>query len=229
MIIVRCEQKTDEWNQARLGIPTASEFHRILTPTGKLSEQAGTYRNELLAEWLTGRPLPSFNGDWMERGTALEGEARDYYELLTDRTVEQVGFIYKDERRIVGCSPDGLFENGMDGLEIKVPKPSTHIYYLLNESLPTKYICQVQGAMWITEAKTWEWLSYNPDLPPVLIRVRRDSKYIDALEVAMESFIAELLRGREKLMERGLKPIGVREALEASLEVLNERRNSAAQ
>ena len=44
MIILECttrHQKT--WREARLGIPTASAFKRILTPTGKGSSAADGY------------------------------------------------------------------------------------------------------------------------------------------------------------------------------------------
>jgi hypothetical protein len=34
MIILDLEQGTPEWLQARLGIPTASNFGNIITPTG---------------------------------------------------------------------------------------------------------------------------------------------------------------------------------------------------
>ena len=39
MIVHPCQQGTVEWTEARLGIPTASEFSRIVTATGKLSKQ----------------------------------------------------------------------------------------------------------------------------------------------------------------------------------------------
>lgn len=219
MIILNCDQRSEEWQSARLGIPTASEFDKILTPaTGKLSTQAGAYRHRLLAEWLTGRAADSYNGGWIPRGVEMEAEARTYYEMLTDRTVEQVGFIFKDKRRLVGCSPDGLFDD--TGMEIKCPAPGTHVRYLLDNSLPVDYILQVQGAMWITGAKQWEWLSYHPDMPPVLITVKRDEQKIDLLETAVEHFLFELLAQRQALLDRGLKPINTLEALEASLKMV---------
>ena len=47
MIIVDCEQGTEEWFQARMGVPSASNFSRICTTTGKWSAQAESYINEL--------------------------------------------------------------------------------------------------------------------------------------------------------------------------------------
>ena len=66
-----------EWHEARLGIPTASEFSRIVTPTGKLSAARATYMGELLAEWALGEPVGGFTGtEDTERGQVLEPEAR---------------------------------------------------------------------------------------------------------------------------------------------------------
>ena len=48
MIELPCQQGSVEWFEARLGIPTASEFSRIVTPTGKLSAARVTYMGELL-------------------------------------------------------------------------------------------------------------------------------------------------------------------------------------
>jgi len=228
MIIVPCDQRSAEWNQARCGIPTASAFDRILTPTGERSKQAIAYRNELLAEWVVGHPEIGFNSDWMERGAVLEQQARDYYEVLTDHTIAQVGFVYKDERKLCGCSPDGLFRNPLyparatrefdRGLEIKVLKPGNHIEHMLGEAaLPLKYKPQVQGGMYVTDASEWEWLSYHPEMPPVLVTVPRDEKYIAKLHDAIESFLEDLLRQRELLTLRG---IGTKAQLEASLVLL---------
>ena len=49
MIELPCQQGSVEWFEARLGIPTASEFSRIVTPTGKLSASRHAYMGELLA------------------------------------------------------------------------------------------------------------------------------------------------------------------------------------
>ena len=56
-------------SEARLGIPTASQFSRIVTPTGKLSSTRRKYMGELLEEWISGEPYQEFGGnDWTERG-----------------------------------------------------------------------------------------------------------------------------------------------------------------
>ena len=44
MIVLDCEQGSRAWEEARLGIPTASCFARIVTPGGKLSSQRDGYQ-----------------------------------------------------------------------------------------------------------------------------------------------------------------------------------------
>jgi hypothetical protein len=50
--IYRCEQGSMDWYRLRMGIPTASQFHKIVTPGGKLSEQRHAYMYRLIAERL---------------------------------------------------------------------------------------------------------------------------------------------------------------------------------
>ena len=88
MIIHPAEQGSAAWSEARLGIPTASEFSRIITPGGKLSKSRDGYLAELLAEWALGEPVSDFMGtDWTERGHILEGEARAAYGVIRDADV----------------------------------------------------------------------------------------------------------------------------------------------
>ena len=109
MIVLDCEQGSQAWIDARLGIPTASEFSRIVTPTGRASTAAEGYTAELLAEWALGYPIKEFGGDeWTERGKELEPDARAFYALDTNLDPQTVGFVYRDERKMVGGSPDAL-------------------------------------------------------------------------------------------------------------------------
>jgi hypothetical protein len=197
VIIHDFEQYTPEWYAVRLGIPTASGFDSIFTATGKESTSADTYMHKLLAEWLTGKAEEGYTNAHMERGKELEAEARSYYEFATDAAVRQVGFISTDDG-LCGCSPDGMTEGG---LEIKCPSPGVHVQYLLTvtDDCPAKYRPQVQGSMMVTGAAWWDFLSYHPDMQPVLVRVNRDEEYIKAMRQAMGKFIAKMLAKREQL------------------------------
>ena len=176
------EQRTEGWFAERLGKPTASNFHRIITPTGKSAAGADTYINELVAELITGKSVPVPVTEAMQRGTDLEPEARDVYKLITGQDVFEIGLCLHDDLDC-GASPDGLV--GDDGLlEIKCPIASTMVGYLRDgdDKLPSKYIPQCQGQLWITGRKWLDFVAYHPDMRIVMARVERDEAYIELLE-----------------------------------------------
>lgn len=207
MITVGCVQGSEEWIAARLGIPTASCFHLIITPrTLKPSGSACKYRSKLIAEWLLNTSLDDdVATDLMKRGSFLEQEAVRFYEMERGATTTEVGFILRDDCR-VGCSPDRLV--GADGgLEVKCPAPHTHVGYLI-DGLTEDYRCQIQGALWLTGRRWWDFLSYHPDLPSCLVRIERDEAFIAALAAAVDAFVESLEAGRRLMLELGAIPRG---------------------
>ena len=192
MKFIACEPGSDEWHRARLGIPTASQAKRILTPS-KLSpsEQRDGYMHELIAERLLGTWLDDGRTDFMARGNALEAEAVKYYEFAYDSTTQPGGFCTTDDGR-AGCSPDRLV-NPEGGLEIKCPKPSTHAGYLVKpDALVKDYKLQVLFMLWVTGRPWWDLLSYHPEMPPALVRVPRDEPSIKLIGDRMREFCDEL-------------------------------------
>lgn len=188
MRIVVAEQRSPEWFAARLGVPSASQFGKIITPTGKRSTQADGYLNKLVAEILTGESEYQEPNDAMIRGTVLEPEARAYYELIGGQ-VEEVGFCLHEDG--FGCSPDGLV--GSQGLlEIKCPLAHTHVEYLREGVLPGLYVPQVQGQLLVTGREWCDFLSYHPDMKPLLIRVERDEKFIQTLHDALREMVEQI-------------------------------------
>lgn len=201
MKIYDCVQGSTEWLYLRSGIPTASCFDQILTPGGKPSKSAERYLFSLLAEKMMGHPCVEFMSAWMERGNLMEAEAVSFYELQRDVETVKVGFITNDQGTI-GASPDRLV--GDDGLlEIKVPKESTHVSYLLKKAVDQAYYPQVQGQLWVSGRKWSDILSYHPELPPALIHVERDEEFIGLLSAAVLEFSAVLERYALEARERG--------------------------
>lgn len=203
MIHIECLQGSKEWLQARCGIPTASEFHKILTPaTLKLSKQAETYAYRLLAEWMTGTPFAEEVRIWsssMEEGIEREQEAVEYFELVTGLTTELAGLCLTDDRRI-GASPDRFVSDG-SLLEVKNPLASTHVGWLLGQKVPDDHIIQVQGQLFVTGRKKHTFLSYYPGLPPLMVQSEPDVRYQDALCAALGEFCARLEEGKNRLKE----------------------------
>lgn len=191
MIIVDdISQQSPEWNALHAGVPGASSFSRIVTTKGEPSKSQEDYIYELACEKITGTREQGYTSFAMEQGIVREDEARKLYEFISDEPVRQVGFVFKDEKRACGCSPDGLLSGS--GIEIKCPLGKTHVKYLLNRKLPTDYFVQVQGSMWVCGVNSWIFFSYFPGLEPFILEVQRDYKFTSALEVEMESFLQQL-------------------------------------
>ena len=193
MRIIECEQGSVDWWLARKGIPTASQFDRILTPkTGKYSASAEEYICELIADGMMGGPpqgIEGYTSKAMQDGIDTEPEARRWYAFERDAHVQQVGFCLTDDGRF-GCSPDGLVGDD-GGLELKCPMLKTHIKYLSAGTLPAEYKCQVHGSLIVTERAWWDFVSYAPNLPPLLVRVEPDT-FTEQLRAAMETFWTQL-------------------------------------
>lgn len=188
--IIDCEQGTPDWFAARIGIPTASEFSTVMAKgkDGGKSLTRKTYMLKLAGEILTGEPMESYSNGHMERGKEQEAEARDMYAFMNDADLYQVGFVRNGDK---GCSPDSLIgEDG--GLEIKTALPHIQIERLLKSDLPAEHRAQVQGNMWVTDRKWWDFVSYCPRLPLLIVRVPRDDGYIATLAGAVKEFNAEL-------------------------------------
>lgn len=190
MKIIDCDQGTPEWYAARLGIPTASEFHTVMAvgPKGGKSLTRVAYLNKLVGEILTGDPMQSFVSPDMERGKLMEDEARDLYSFTRDVEPERVGFILNGG---AGCSPDSLIGNN-GGLEIKSAAPHIQVARLLADELPSEHKAQVHGNMWVAEREWWDFVSYCPKLPIFIKRIYRDEDYIKSLALGVELFNVEL-------------------------------------
>ena len=184
--IIDCEQGSIDWHRARLGIPTASRFADILAKgDGKMRAR---YLRDLAGEIYTGEPdTEGFTNAHMERGKLWEADAREHYAFTNDVEPQQVGFIRNGR---AGASPDSLIGDA-GGLEIKTALRHIQIERLQRGGMPPEHKAQVQGCLWITGREWWDFMSYAPGLPPLIVRVPRDEAYIDQLTKAVDAFNEE--------------------------------------
>lgn len=198
MQVVECVQGSAAWFEARVGCVTASRVADVLAKLKRKDGEAAArynYRIQLLSESLTGQPDPHYVSTWMKEGIENEPLARTAYELKTGNDVELVGFVLHPSIDRCGASPDGLI--GRDGLiEIKCPKTTTHIEYLLAGVVPDEYKAQMLWQMACTGRQWCDFVSYDPRLPEHLqlfiVRLTRDDKEIADMEQKVEQFIAEI-------------------------------------
>lgn len=199
MIILDVEQGSEEWMAARVGIPSASVFEKLITTKGEPSKSKQKLLYQLAGEKIIGAKEEGYTNGAMQRGIDMEPEARSLFELMTGLKVEEVGMCYLDERKDRSCSPDGLMED--EGLEIKCPSMAVHVEYLLSGKLPTAYFQQVQGSMYITGLERWHFFSYYPGMKPLHIVVERDEMWIAKLSKILDDFVVELEETTKELME----------------------------
>lgn len=191
MKIVDCVQGTPEWYSARLGIPTASCFDKIVDDEGNPSKTRKRYMFQLAGERVTGKMEETFQSQAMLRGKEMEAEARSFYEVVSGNEVIPVGFCVSEGGAVYGASPDGLV--GKEGtIEIKCPTMATHVSYLLDGNLPSDYFQQVQGQLLVTGREWCDFVSYYPGMNPLIIRIVPNAKFQKKLKQELETFCKEL-------------------------------------
>lgn len=190
------EQRTAEWFQARLGKVTASRVADVIakTKTG-YSASRENYMAQLVVERLTNTQAESFTNAAMQWGTDQEPFARAAYELKMGVMVDETGLVDHPTIPMAGASPDGLV--GEDGLvEIKCPNTATHIDTLLTQTVPAKYITQMQFQMACTGRQWCDFVSFDPRMPQkaqiFIKRVLRDDLFIKEIESEIKKFLAEV-------------------------------------
>jgi putative phage-type endonuclease len=190
------EQRSPEWFASRLGKVTASRVADVIAKTKSgYSASRDNYMAQLICERLTGQQGESFTNAAMTWGTETEPLARSAFEAHADVMVEEVGFVPHPRIRDSGASPDGLV--GAEGmLEIKCPNTATHIDTLLTQTVPGKYITQMQWQMRCCERQWCEFVSFDPRLPQDLQlfvkRVEFNQTYVAMLEEEVINFLEEL-------------------------------------
>lgn len=190
MQIIECDQNTEEWHKARMGIPTASMFATVMASGrgGGDSKTRATYMRKLAGEIITGEPMEGFTNKDLERGHAMEPDARNYYSLVTGNTPNLVGFIRNGDK---GGSPDALI--GDDGvLEIKTAAPHILIGYIEADKFPSEHVAQCQGNLWVSGRDWLDLVVYWPKMPTFIKRIERDPAYIAGLTKGVAEFNAEL-------------------------------------
>lgn len=189
MKLYRVEQGSVEWYRRRLGIPTSSNFHRIVTPKGEPSKQAVKYLYRLVAERLLHETMDDEIGfvKWVAQGREQEPYAVQQFEFVNEVELEPGGFVTSNDGRI-GASPDRIFKGHKESLEIKSPAPWTQLQYLL-EGPEDAYIAQTQGHLLVgDEFDVVHFYTYNPRTPPFHKIILRDRAYQGILRSALSSF-----------------------------------------
>ena len=217
MIIYDAPQGSPEWLASRAGVVTASMFvearKRLKSgpKKGSFSEAAESYAFRLAVERISGTPLDEGFSTWaMKRGQELEPAARAEIEVKLGVFIDAAGFACTDDLKF-GASADGFID--LDGgVEIKcLVDPSRIRNVILNNDI-SEFMDQIQGGMWITGRKWWQFALYCPALEPVglhiwMKRVERDDNYINEMELDLLEFEKLVSQNEKALREYHAEPM----------------------
>ena len=203
MIEHQVEQNSPEWFKLRIGLPTASEFHKIITPaSGHLSKQWKPYASRLIWEKLLNTTTLSLEGiQHIEDGKTLEPVAVQQWEFVNDAKTRKVGFVTSDDG-LIGASPDRFIVGQNKTFEVKCPTGPVHMHYMLFGH-GDKYRPQIQGQLYVCEMDEGVFYSYSQVAPPYEIPTHRDDAYIRSLSSALDEFTYELQELTEKAKAMG--------------------------
>lgn len=187
MIIIDCQQGSDEWKRCRAGHFTASKATDLLMkPTAKGYQGLIT---QIAYERMTGEPVESYKNEWMEYGNEHEDEAAEAYELLTYNKTHKIGFI--EVNSWIGASLDRTVGD-KGGAEIKCVKWNTQIDRILKQKVETEHFNQIQFQLYASQREWIDWFSWHPKLNPVKITVERDKDKIEQIQEALFKAIKDV-------------------------------------
>lgn len=191
-------QESADWMLARAGKFTASRAADLMarTRSGPAASRANLLAT-LAVERIVGHCAPTYTNAAMQRGTDMEGEARDAYSFEKGVAVQESGFVTCPNLPNTGCSPDGFV--GKDGLvELKCPSSmQKHLEALRSGAHAAEYAWQLQHQLMVTGRQWVDAVSYHPDFPDglqlAITRVQRDEKAITELCSAIVAADAEII------------------------------------
>jgi putative phage-type endonuclease len=198
------EQRSPEWFAARIGLVSASRIADVMAKGKGITRTS--YMTQLITETLTGQPTEIFVTREMQWGIDQEDTARAWAGAKLGEMVQEVGFV-RHPTLDSGASPDGLI--GDDAvLEIKAPASHTHLEWILTDTIPSKYVQQMQWQLACTQRKVGWFCSFDPRMPVNLQcwlkRVERDDQLIAELEEEVKAFTTEMELKLKQLQEMTL-------------------------
>lgn len=190
-----------DWFRRKAGKFSGSRFGALMSKTKSGAPTAGRTNliTQLAIERLIGTCTSTYQNANMKQGIEREPELIKAYEDENCLVVDLVDFIDHPKLDFVGCSPDGLVGDD-GGIEGKFREAEAlHFDVLRRGFIPAAYRWQIQGSLWVTGRKWWDYISYHPAFPDdfrlAIVRVERDEQAIADLE-------AECIAANEEVNEQ---------------------------
>jgi putative phage-type endonuclease len=158
-------QGTGAWFSARTGKLTASRMAAAMSflKNGGESSARRDLKVEIVAERMTDNIIQKYVTAEMQWGIDHEPMAKEAFEAKTGIKVTDIGFVDHPMIENFGASPDGLTSDGRC-IEIKCPKTTTHLNYLIDDCVPENHKPQMIVQAACTGRPVW-FVSFDPRLP----------------------------------------------------------------
>jgi hypothetical protein len=180
--------------------PTAEGVQQALRGerVGKPSPASERMAAEIAMERISKQPYgDTFETYALRRGKEWEKWARMKYEGRFSTIIDEEGLILTDDG-MFGCSVDGLI-NHEGGWECKTPTDLLKVLAILRTGDLSEYKHQIQGCIWITGRKWWDFSMPIPSLESLnngndlyVQRVLRDDNFIEEMELGLLKFAAKV-------------------------------------
>lgn len=224
--IIEVKQGSDKWLNLRRCRITASRLGDVMAAPS--TQRYMDYQTQIAQE-LSGIEQPEKDSPWFAHGKEMEPRALGAYDWrFRDELKDKNGkpatlihdvFLVHNEYDWLGCSPDGLYPDYTEGVEVKCRalyknyrqevQMAEHFELIDGRKcVSPEYRFQVQGAMWVTGLEQWKYANYyegpNLDGEPQrklhVVDIPRDEELIDKMELRALAFIRECyeIAGLEK-------------------------------
>lgn len=154
------------------------------------------YMAELVGQIATGELPEQMSFKQCEWGNDHEDSARALFELELSVDVDVPAFIYKDDSKRFGISPDGLIVGKKIGLELKCPfTTKVFVEFATCDKIKKEYIEQCQYSMWVTGYESWYFANYDPRIKGKNLHwvlIERDQAFMDKYDEAAKNFTKDM-------------------------------------
>ncbi len=203
--VIKAEQRSDAWFQARAGRVTGSKASCVLM--GETTAGRNDYLVQLALERLTGRcEEGGYVSAEMTRGIEKEPLARIEAEARIGAFIRETGFC-QHNALMIGTSLDGDSEEFECLYEFKCPKSTTHIKYLESggAELVKDYKAQLMHSFYVTGAQRCIAASFDDRMPDGLTWVQLEvfpkDLPMEEYEKSLMKFLADVNSMECKLMD----------------------------
>lgn len=204
MKILKCEQRSQEWYQARKGKIGGTRLGQVI------SNRKNKLIYELINEQLSDHVFPDdYISDDMQFGIDNEEIARDLYSELSGISFEQIGMILSDYSGIHMASPDGINMNCGIVLEIKCTiNGHIHIQRFF-EGVESTHLPQIINYFAVSdEINEVHWVSYCPERTerPLIAFVYERSQFSEQIQNA-RALISEMENNVKSMIGKFIPPV----------------------